>query len=63
MLKNIKTVIELSQSFTGYKSSKKEEYIKNVNKNNILNADSKIRVKSNILKEMEEKVEIKIVGA
>jgi carbonic anhydrase len=63
MLKNIKPAVEMSQSYQGDKSSKNEDYVKTVNKNNIRNAVSQIRVKSNILKEMEEKGEIKIVGA
>ena len=63
MLKNIKPAIEMSQSFEGDKSSKNEDYVKTVNKNNIRNAISQIRVNSDILKEMEDKAEIKIVGA
>ena len=63
MLKNIKPAIEMSKSFEGDKSSKNEDYVKTVNKNNIRNAISQIRVKSSILKEMEDKAEIKIVGA
>ena len=53
----------MSLSFEGDKSSKNEDYVKTVNKNNIRNAVSQIRVKSSILKEMEDKGEIKIVGA
>lgn len=63
MLKNIKPAVEMSQSYQGDKSSKNEDYVKTVNKNNIRNAVSQIRVKSDILKEMEDKGEIKIVGA
>lgn len=63
MLKNIKPAIEMSKSFEGDKSSKNEDYVKTVNKNNIRNAISQIRLKSSILKEMEDKAEIKIVGA
>lgn len=63
MLKNIKPAIEMSQNFQGDKSSKNDDYVKTVNKNNVRNAVFQIRVKSNILKEMEDKGEIKIVGA
>ena len=62
-MKNIRPAIEMSLSFEGDKSSKNEDYVKTVNKNNIRNAVSQIRVKSSILKEMEDKGEIKIVGA
>lgn len=63
MLKNIKPAVAMSQSYQGDKSSKNEDYVKTVNKNNIRNAVSQIRLKSDILKAMEDKGEIKIVGA
>ncbi|CAN1564527.1 CynT Carbonic anhydrase [Flavobacteriaceae bacterium] len=63
MLANIKPAVAMSQSFEGDKSSKNEAYVKTVNKNNIQNGISKIRANSEILKEMESKGEIKIVGA
>lgn len=63
MLKNIKPAVIISQSYDGEKSSKNDDYVKVVNKNNIRNTVSQIRVKSDILKEMEEKGQIKIVGA
>ncbi|MFV8377510.1 carbonic anhydrase family protein [Flavobacterium sp. LB3R33] len=62
MLSNIKPAIAMSQNFEGEKSSKNEAYVKTVNKNNILYAVSEIRTKSEILKEMENKGQIKIVG-
>lgn len=63
MLKNIKPAVKMSQSYDGEKTSKNDEYVKVVNKNNIRNTVSQIRVKSDILKEMEAKGQIKIVGA
>jgi carbonic anhydrase len=44
-------------------SSKNEAFVKYVAENNIRHAMKQIREKSPILKEMEEKGEIKIVGA
>ena len=63
MLKNIKPAVKMSQSYDGEKTSKNDDYVKVVNKNNIRNTVSQIRVKSDILKEMEEKGQIKIAGA
>lgn len=63
MLENIKPAVKMSQSYDGEKTSKNDDYVKVVNKNNIRNTVSQIRVKSDILKEMEEKGQIKIVGA
>lgn len=63
MLANIKPAISMSQNFEGEKSSKNDAYVKTVNKNNIQNAINQIRTKSEILKEMEYKGEIKIIGA
>lgn len=63
MLAHIKPAVAMSQSFEGEKSSKNDVYVKTVNKNNIRNAISQIRANSEILKEMENKGEIKIVGA
>jgi len=62
MLANIKPAIAMSKNFEGDKTSKNEAYVKTVNKNNIRYAISEIRAKSEILKEMENKGEIKIVG-
>lgn len=63
MLENIKPAVKMSQNFTGEKTSKNDDYVKEVNKNNIRNTVSNIRKKSEILKEMENNGEIKIVGA
>jgi carbonic anhydrase len=63
MLANIKPAIKMSENFEGEKSSKNDAYIKTVNHNNIRNTINQIRTKSEILKEMETKREIMIVGA
>lgn len=63
MLANIKPAVEMSQNFEGEKTSKNDAFVKTVNKNNIRNTISQIRAKSEILKEMESKGQIKIVGA
>lgn len=62
MLTNIKPAIEMSKKFEGQKSSSNEAYVKFVNVNNIRNTIHEIRAKSEILKEMENKGSIKIVG-
>jgi carbonic anhydrase len=63
MLANIKPAVAMSQSFEGEKSSKNDAFVKEVNKNNIRNTIATIRSKSEILKDMESKGQIKIVGA
>lgn len=63
MLANIKPAIEMSQNFEGEKSSKNEAFVKFVSQNNIKNTISQIKAKSEILREMENKGKIKIVGA
>lgn len=63
MLANIKPAVAMSQNFKGEKSTNNEVYVKIVNKNNIRNTISQIRTKSEILREMENKGTIKIVGA
>ena len=63
MLENIKPAVEMSQNFAGEKSSKNEDFVKFVAQNNIRNTLSQIREKSAILKEMEAKGDIMIVGA
>ena len=63
MLANIKPAVTMSQNFEGEKSSKNEVYVKLVAENNIKNTITQIRAKSEILKEMEARGEIKIVGA
>jgi carbonic anhydrase len=63
MLSNILPAVAKSQDFKGEKSSKNEEFVDYVAKNNIVLAMETIRKKSPILKEMADKGEIKIVGA
>jgi carbonic anhydrase len=62
MLANIKPAVAMSQNFEGEKTSKNDAYVKTVNQNNIRNTISQIRSHSEILKEMENKGEIKIIG-
>ena len=63
LLTKIKPAILKSQDFTGEKTSKNEAFVKHVCENNIRNTIEQIRAKSPILKEMETKGQIKIVGA
>ena len=63
MLANVKPAVVMSQSFGGEKSSKNETFVKLVSQNNIKNTIAKIRSESEILRTMESKGEIKIVGA
>lgn len=62
LVTNIKPAIGLSANFNGEKKSTNEEYVKNVAENNVRNTISNIRKNSPILKEMENKGEIKIIG-
>ena len=63
MLAKIKPAVKMSQDFSGEKTSKNDEFVKHVSENNVKYALQQIREKSPILKEMEDKGEIKIVGA
>lgn len=63
MLANIRPAVVMSQNFEGEKSSKNEDFVKLVAQNNVRNAVEQIRAKSEILRTMESKGEIKIVGA
>jgi len=63
MLAKIKPAVAMSQDFAGDKTSKNDEFVKHVSENNVKYAMQQIREKSPILKEMEDKGEIKIVGA
>ena len=62
LVDNIKPAIEMSSSFTGEKMVKNNDYVKLVAENNVKHTIENIRKKSPILKEMESKGEIKIVG-
>ena len=63
MLAKIKPAVQMSQDFAGEKTSKNDEFVELVSENNVKYAMQQIREKSPILKEMENKGEIKIVGA
>lgn len=63
MLTKIKPAVAMSQDFAGEKVSQNDEFVKYVSENNVKHALQQIRERSPILKEMEEKGEIKIVGA
>jgi carbonic anhydrase len=61
-LSKIKPAIKMSQNYGGNMTSNNEAFVKLVSENNVRHSISIIREKSPILKEMEEKGEIKIVG-
>ena len=63
MLQNIKPAVVMSQNYDGEKSSKNEPFVKTVAQNNVRLAIAQIRNKSEILRTMEQKGEIIIVGA
>jgi carbonic anhydrase len=63
MLAKIKPAVARSQDFKGEKTSKNDQFVEYVAKNNIIQAIEDIRAKSPILREMEAKGTIKIVGA
>jgi len=63
MLEKIKPAVNnAGKDFTGDKTSKNKEFVESVCSHNIHHAIEEIRSKSPILKEMEDKGEIKIVG-
>ena len=63
MLANIKPAVAMSQNFDGEKTSKNEAFVKLVALNNVKNTMAQIRAKSLILRTMENKGDLKIVGA
>ncbi|MBC7525603.1 MAG: carbonic anhydrase [Flavobacterium sp.] len=63
LLTKIKPAVIKSADFKGEKSIKNDAYVKYVSENNVRLTLDNIRLKSPILKEMEAKGEIKIVGA
>jgi carbonic anhydrase len=63
MLAKIKPAVAASQDFAGEKKSTNTEFVKRVAINNVKHTLGQIREKSPILKEMEDKGQIKIVGA
>ena len=62
LLARIKPAVEKSQNYSGEKTSNNSDFVSLVTKNNVLHNLELIRENSPILKEMEEKGEIKIVG-
>jgi len=62
MLSKIRPAVESIQ-YSGDRSSKNQEFVHMASESNVRNTMKKIRSDSPILKEMEEKGEIKIIGA
>jgi carbonic anhydrase len=63
MLTKIRPAVVKSQKFEGEKTSKNDAFVEYVSKQNVQHTIETIRRQSPILKEMEEKGEIKITGA
>ena len=63
MLAKIKPAVANSQDFKGDKNTKNADFVTYVSENNVKNTIKEIRANSPILKEMEDKGQIKIVGA
>jgi carbonic anhydrase len=63
LLTKIRPAVEMNQHFSGNKSSDNEQYVRTVAQSNVRNTIINIRKQSPILREMEEKGQIKIVGA
>ena len=63
LLTKIKPAVEKSQDYEGDKTTKNEAFVRLVAQNNVRLTIENIRQKSPILREMEQKGEIKIVGA
>ena len=63
LLAKIKPAVAMSQDFPGEKTSANSLFMKREAENNVRLSLAKIRAQSPILKEMEEKGQIKIVGA
>jgi len=63
MLANIRPAVARSANFSGDKTSANPAYVAQVAQNNVLHTIDEIRTNSPILKEMEDKGEIKIIGA
>ncbi|SEA36978.1 carbonic anhydrase [Arachidicoccus rhizosphaerae] len=62
MLAHIKPAIDSVKNFSGERTSKDDAFVEAVAKENVLNTIDNIRSHSPILKEMEAKGEIKIIG-
>ncbi|OYW74444.1 MAG: carbonic anhydrase [Verrucomicrobia bacterium 12-59-8] len=63
LLAKLKPAVAMSQDFPGEKTSSNPFFVKRVAENNVRLSVAKIRAQSPILKEMEDKGQIKIVGA
>lgn len=63
MLENIKPALDHFTEYTGDRTSQNDEYVHMVSEQNVRITIEYIRQNSPILKEMEQKSEIKIVGA
>ena len=63
MLANIKPAVAMSKGFEGEKTSMNEAFVRFVSQNNVRHTIAQIRKRSDILRTMEEKGEIKVVGA
>ncbi len=62
-LTKIQPAVKKSQDFDGEKTSKNSSFVDYVAKNNVRHTIKMIQTQSSILKEMEDKGEIKIIGA
>lgn len=63
MLTKITPAVAMTSNFEGEQTADNEEFVHAVCENNVGNTVAQIRAKSQILKEMEDAGEIKIVGA
>ncbi len=63
LLTKIKPAVEMNQHFEGEKTSANEVFVRRVAETNVKNTINNIRKYSPVLKEMEDKGDIKIVGA
>lgn len=63
IIEKIKPAMDMALDYKGEKKSSNSEYVNLVCKNNIINTIKNIRSLSTILKELEDKDEIKIIGA
>lgn len=62
MLRNIRPAVDIVQ-YTGERTSKNQEFVHMVSEKNVINTIAQIRLNSPTIKEMEDKGEVKIVGA
>ena len=63
LLARLKPAVDMCRDFAGEKKSTNDAYVQQVAENNVRFSINAIRQKSAVLKEMEDKGEIKIVGA